>query len=62
MQLAGSSLRCMVFSLVVVHGFQSFVALGMWDLSSLTRDRTYVPCVVRQILYHWTTRKVPGFF
>ena len=32
----------------------------MWDLSSLTRDRTHIPCIVRQILYHWTIREVPG--
>ena len=33
----------------------------MWDLSSLTRDGTCVPCIGRQILYHWTTREVPVF-
>ena len=32
----------------------------MWDLSSLTRDRTRVPCVGRRILNHWTTREIPG--
>ena len=32
---------------------------GMWDLSSLTRDGTRVPCIVRRILYHWTTGEVP---
>ena len=32
---------------------------GMWDLSSLTRNRTCVPCIERQILNHWTTREVP---
>ena len=30
--------------------------LGMWDLSSLTRDRTRVPCTGRHIL-HCTTRE-----
>ena len=25
----------------------------MWDLSSLTRDRTQFPCIARQILNHW---------
>ena len=30
---------------------------GMWDLSSLTRDQTYVPCIGRQILNYWTTKK-----
>ena len=29
----------------------------MWHLSSLTRDRTHVPCIGRRILNHWTTRK-----
>ena len=32
---------------------------SMWDLSSLTRDRTCVPCIVRWILYRWTPREVP---
>ena len=31
----------------------------MWDLSSLTRDWTRVPCIGRWILNHWTTREVP---
>ena len=35
---------------------------GMWDLSSLTRDRTLTPCIGRQSLDHWTAREVPGFF
>ena len=30
----------------------------MWDLNSLTRDQTCVPCIGRQILNHWTTREV----
>ena len=34
----------------------------MWDLSSLTRDWTHVPCIARQILNHWTTREVPRVF
>ena len=25
----------------------------VWDLSSLTRDRTHVPCIARQILNRW---------
>ena len=32
---------------------------GIWNLSSLTRNWTYVLCIGRQILNHWTTRKVP---
>ena len=31
----------------------------MWDLSSLTRDRTSVPWIGRQIPNHWTTREAP---
>ena len=27
--------------------------------SSYIRDQTHVPCTGRQILNHWTTRKVP---
>ena len=30
----------------------------MWDFNSLTRDRTCLPCIGRQILNHWTTREV----
>ena len=33
----------------------------MWDLSSLTRDQTYIPCISRQILNHWTTTEVPVY-
>ena len=32
---------------------------GMWDLSSLTRDRTLSPCIGRQSPNHWTAREVP---
>ena len=31
----------------------------MWDISFLTRDRTHVPCIGRQIPNHWTTKEVP---
>ena len=34
-------------------------ALSMWDLSSLTRDRTCVPWIGRRILNHWTTGEFP---
>ena len=41
-----------------------FYVLIFWpgstlDLSSLTRDQTRTPCIGRQSLNHWTTRKVP---
>ena len=34
----------------------------MWNLSSPTRDRTRVPCILRWILYHWTPREGPSTF
>ena len=39
---AGSSLWCVG---------SPAVAWGLWDLSSLTRDQTCVPCIERQILF-----------
>ena len=33
----------------------------MWDLSSLTRDKTHIPCIGRRILNHWTTREIPVY-
>ena len=32
----------------------------MWDLSSLTRDQTCVPCIERWILNCWATRELPA--
>ena len=31
---------------------------GMWDPSSLTRDRSYTLCIKKQSLNHWTSREV----
>ena len=31
----------------------------MWDLGSLTGDRTFFPCIARWILNKWTPREVP---
>ena len=36
-----------------------FWPVGMWDLSSPTKDRTCTPCTGRQRLNHWTAREVP---
>ena len=36
-----------------------FWPLGMWNLSSLTRDQTHISSNGRQILHHWTTWEVP---
>ena len=51
-------------SLVVAHRLSTFctqtqLSHGMWELSSLTRDRTLVPYIGRQVLNHWTTRDIP---
>ena len=35
-----------------------FLTLGMWDLSSLTRDQTLTSCFERQSLNLWTPREV----
>ena len=35
--------------------------VGMWDLSSLTKDQTCIPCSEAQSPTHWTARKVPMF-
>ena len=32
----------------------------MWDISSPIKDRTCIPCILRWIVSHWTTREVPG--
>ena len=30
--------------------------LGMWDPSFPTRDGTYIPCIAKWMLIHWTTQ------
>ena len=62
MQHTGSSLQY-AGSLVEAGGLSSCgvwasLPRGMWDLSSLTRNQTCVPCIAGRILYHWTTREV----
>ena len=37
----------------------TFWLLGIWDLSSQTRDPTHTSCSVKRSLNHWTTREVP---
>lgn len=37
------------------------MSYDMWDISSLTRTETHVPCFARRILYYWTTREVSNF-
>ena len=45
----------MLASVVVAYGLVALQHVGY----SQTRDGTCVPCIGRQILYHWTTSKVP---
>ena len=33
----------------------------LWDPSSPKRDWTYIPCIRRQSLNHWLTKKVPNY-
>ena len=33
---------------------------GMWNLSSLIRDQTCIPCIERWSLNHWIVREVPS--
>ena len=40
-------------------GTRAKLLRSIWDLSSQTRDQTFIPCIRRQILNHWTTREVP---
>ena len=45
-------------SVVVVHWLSGSVACGIVLDQGLNLRRTCVPCIGRQILSHWTTRKV----
>ena len=54
------SLYWISYNIASALGF-SFLALGMWGLSSPTRDGTCTPCIRKQSLNHWTTREVPNF-
>ena len=38
---------------------QAQLSWDLWDLSSLTKDQTHIPCIARQVLNHWTMREVP---
>ena len=45
--------------LLYVLGFWPW---GIWDLCSLTRDRTRTACIRKQSLNYWNARDVPGVF
>ena len=70
MQQIGASLRCgapvldVEFSSCSSQALKRELSRGAawppWPMeSSQTSDRTYVPCIGRWILSHWTTRDVP---
>ena len=49
------------FALVLCFGFFFcffFWSWGMWEINSLSRDRTQTPCIGRQSLKHWKPPKV----
>ena len=45
----------------IIYLFEKVLAVpwDMWDLCSLSWDRSHTLCIGRQSLNHWTTRKVP---
>ena len=60
--LALNNLVCLLF-FSFLSFFRSFFCLflavprGMWDLSSLTRDRTHAPAVEARSPNYWTARE-----
>ena len=55
---------CMLshFSCVQLFGILLWPLHSMWDLCSLTRDRTIPLPLEVQNLSHWTAREIPLFF
>ena len=47
-------------TILLLFGVLVFWPWGMWDFSYLTSDRTWIPCIGRQGLNHWTAKKVPN--
>ena len=58
-------LRCIIGDLLLWHaglsncGTQAQLLHSRWDLTFPVRVWTCVPCTAKQILNHWTTKKVP---
>ena len=44
----------------IVSGVPFILPSGIWDLSSLIRGQSHVPCIARQSLNPWNTREVHG--
>ena len=69
--VAVCGLLLVVASRVVKHGFQEVWTQQLWCRSlvsprhvgsSQIGDQTYIPCIGRQILNYWTTKKVLCYF
>ena len=54
------SLSWIYYSIISVLWFDFFGHEACGNLSSLTRDRTHIPCIGRWSLNLWTTREVPN--
>ena len=53
-----------VGSFTAVHGCsscgnQAWLLGDLWDLSSLTRHRTHIPCTAKRNLNRWTIKEIP---
>jgi len=46
-------------TVLLLFNVLAFWPQGIWDLSTLTRDRTCTPCFGRGNLNHWTAREAP---
>ena len=55
---SSSGARCQKFK-KKNNFFWLYSVCSMWDLSSLTRDRTCTPCI-EAWSHHWTTRGAPS--
>ena len=56
----GSFLKCIEFFILLLVLCFDFLPQCMWDLSSLTRGWTCIPCIGRWILNHLTVREAPA--
>ena len=58
--LAGPGLSWLMWDLSLRLWAQWLKGIGTWDLSSVTRTRTWVPALTGALFNHWTTREVPA--
>ena len=55
---AGPGLSCLMWDLSLRLWAWWLKGIGTWDLSSVTRDRTWVPALTGALFNHWTTEQV----